>query len=140
MNTMSQAAIDAFLQQPRHAVAGTNRQSGAPQLSPVWYFYADGRFYISINAGTAKHHNLQRDPHISLCIDGGYPDYRTVIVYGTATLIPAPDPRVEELRWRIIQRYHEDESEARRYAESTRDQSHVLVMVTPEKVLSQDFN
>ena len=139
MHTMTSTEIAAFLQDTRHAVAGTNRRDGAPQLSPVWYVYEDGKFYISITVGTAKYRNLQRDPRISLCIDGGYPDYRTVIVYGTTKLL-THDPQIEQMRWRIIRRYHTDEPAARRYAESTRNQPHVLLVVTPERVISQDFN
>lgn len=140
MSAMTQVQIEEFLAAPRHAVVGTNVRDGAPQLSPVWYLYEDGRFYISITDDTAKYHNLQRDPRISLCIDGGYPDFRTVIVYGRAAFIPHGEPPQEEMRWRIIRHYHESEEAARRYAQSTKDDPSLLVVVTPDKILSQDFN
>lgn len=140
MPTLTQPEIEAFLAPPRHAVVATNTVDGPPQISPVWYIYEDGVFTISAGVNTAKCRNLRRDPRISVCIDGGYPDYRTVIVYGTATLIPAGDPRQEAMRWRIIQRYHETEDDARRYYASVRDHASVLIAVTPEKVITQDFN
>lgn len=137
---MTQTQIEVFLQAPRHAVVGTNPVDGPPQLSPVWYVYDEGLLYISIGVGTAKHRNLQRDPRISVCVDGCYPDYRTVIIYGTAELVESDNPLQEKMRWRIIRHYHEDEEEARRYVESTRDEQSVLIVVTPQKIIGQDFN
>jgi hypothetical protein len=90
--------------------------------------------------GSAKHRNLQRDPRISLCIDGCYPDFRTVIVYGTAELVESDQPLHQKMRWRIIRHYHETEEEARQYAEATRDEGSVLIVVTPDKIISQDYS
>jgi PPOX class probable F420-dependent enzyme len=140
MKTMSQLEIEAFLQAPRHAIVGTNTLDGPPQLSPVWYLYEDGHIYISIDPQSAKYHNLQRDARISVCIDGGYPDYRTVIIYGTAKLTNSGTPLQETMRWRIIRKYHDTEEEARAYAEAVQDQPAVLVIVTPQKIITQDFN
>ncbi|GAB4538420.1 MAG: hypothetical protein Kow0063_26180 [Anaerolineae bacterium] len=140
MPTMSPSQINEFLAAPRHAVVGTNPLDGPPQLSPVWYLYQEGRFYISVLAGCAKHRNLERDPRISLCIDGGYPDFRTVIVYGTAEIIETGHPLQETMHWRIIRHYHETEADARRYLEATREEKSVLLVVTPDRVISQDYN
>ncbi|MFZ1753544.1 MAG: pyridoxamine 5'-phosphate oxidase family protein [Caldilineaceae bacterium] len=79
MPTMNPPEIDSFLAEPRHAIVGTVARDGAPQLSPVWYIYEDGRFYIGITSDTAKYRNLRRDQRISLCIDGGRADVRTVM-------------------------------------------------------------
>lgn len=140
MTTMTPAQMDEFLAAPRHAVVGTNTISGPPQLSPVWYFYQEGRFYISVQAGCAKHRNLERDPRVSLCIDGCYPDFRTVIIYGTSEVVESGHPLQEEMHWRVIRQYHETEADARRYLEATRDENSVLLVVTPERIISQDYN
>lgn len=140
MTAMTADQIDAFLKAPRHAIVGTNRPNGAPQLSPVWYVYEEGCLYISIGAETAKLHNLARDPRISVCVDGGHPDARAVMIYGTAELITGDHPLRREMRWRIIRHYHESEAAALRYLEEIRDLPSALVIVTPRKVISQDFN
>ena len=140
MLNMTSSEIADFLAAPRHAVLGTNTRNGPPQLSPVWYLFEDGKFYISITTETAKYRNLRRDPRLSLCIDGGHPDYRTVTVYGVAEFLPTDAPNLDDMRWRIIRRYYTDEAAARQYAEATRDQSNVLLVVTPTRILSQDFN
>jgi PPOX class probable F420-dependent enzyme len=140
MKTMSQAEIEQFLQEPRHAIAGTNPVNGPPQLSPVWYLYEAGRLYISLLTRTAKYHNLQRDPRISLCIDGGHPDARAVMIYGQVELVAWGEPLEREMWWRIIRHYHDSEAAAHQYADSVREMPSALAVVTPEKIISQDFN
>jgi len=137
---MTPSQIEAFLEAPRHAILATNRRNGAPQLSPVWSVFQDSLFYISVGAGTAKHRNLQRDPRVSLCVDGGHPDARAVMIYGTAELVKGDQPLRQEMRWRIIRHYHESEEAARRYANEVEDLPSVLVIVTPQRIISQDFN
>lgn len=139
MPSMSPSEIDDFLQEARHAIVGTVGRDGTPQLSPVWYIYENGRFYIGITSGTAKYRNLRRDSRISLCIDGGREDVRTVIVTGTAELYEKTHPLQVSMRWRLISHYIADAEEARRYAESSRDWDAVLVVVTPQKIITQNF-
>ncbi len=63
-----------------------------------------------------------------------------MIVYGVAEFLLVDAPALADIRWRIIRRYYADEAAARRYAESTREQLNVLLVVTPARILSQDFN
>ena len=139
MSTVKPDQIDSFLREPRHAIVGTVGRDGAPQLSPVWYIYEEGRFYIGITGDTAKYRNLRRDPRISLCIDGGREDVRTVIVAGTVELYEKAHPLQASMRWRLISHYIADGEEARRYATSSQDWDAVLVVVTPQKMITQNF-
>ncbi len=141
MPAMTQAKVEEFLAASRHAIVGTNRRDGPPQLSPVWYLYEKGLFYIGVLAATAKYRNLRRDPRISLCVDGGHPDARAVMIYGSAELIGAESPWREEIIGRINRRYHDSDEETRRYEEMSSDWGpRGLIVVTPEKIISQDFN
>ena len=137
---MTDAEIDVFLQQPLHAILATHASEGPPQLSPVWFLYEDGRLSTCIASGSAKHKNLKRRPGVSFCIDGGRGDVRTVMLYGTAELRPSDDEATEATRWRIIRHYHEREEDAQSYYESVRDRPHVLLVLEPERVVSQDFS
>ena len=140
MPEMTQSQIEEFLKAPRHAIVGTRGADGAPQLSPVWYVYEGGRMVISVGPGSAKYRNLKRDPRITVCVDGGFRDYRAVIIYGTAEIIEPGGPRQEEWRLRIIRQYHDSDEEARQYAESTAAEPAAIAVITPQRVLSQDFN
>lgn len=140
MAQMTKAQIDAFLAPPRHAIVATNRADGPPQVTPVWYLYEEDRMYISAGAGTVKVQHLRRDPQVTICVDGGHPDARYVILQGAVTILEPSDPLQEQMRWRIIRHYHATEEEARRYYASMRDFVSVLIVLTPEKIISQDFN
>lgn len=138
---MTEAQIAAFLDAPHHAIVATNRRDGAPQISPVWYLYEDGKVYFGIRVASAKYHNLRRDPRISLCIDGGHLDIRTIMIYGNAEVIEAESPWSEDLVWRITRRYYDTDEGARAFREKARAWGpSALIVVTPEKTISQDFN
>lgn len=140
MAQMTQAQIDAFLAPPRHAIIATNRVDGPPQLSPVWYIFEDGKMYISAGINAVKVQNLRRDPHVTICVDAGHPDARYVILQGSITILAPGDPLQEPTRWRIIRHYYETEAEALRYYESIHESSSVLLVLAPDKIISQDFN
>jgi PPOX class probable F420-dependent enzyme len=140
MATMTGAQIETFLQAPRHAILATIGSDGSPQLSPVWFLYEEGRLYISAGAGAVKVRNLRRDLRFSVCIDASHPDARYVILRGAATIVEPHDPLQETMRWRIIRHYHETEAEALAYYASVQDFESVLLVVIPEKIISQDFN
>ncbi len=140
MPELTQAQIEEFLKAPRHAIVGTRAADGSPQLSPVWYVWDKGKMYISIGPGSAKYRNLKRDPRVAVCVDGGFRDYRAVIIYGTADIIESGQPGEHEWRLRIIRQYHDTDEEARQYAESTKGEPAATVVITPRRVLSQDFN
>jgi len=138
---MSQAHIEDFLQVPRFAIVGTNRVNGAPQLTPVWYLYENGRIYVSMSVNSAKYRNLRRDPRIGICIPGVHPDARAVMIYGTVDLIPEDTALYDDIDWRLTRRYHDSDEEAQAYIDSlpTEEES-ALAVVTPDKVIADDYN
>jgi PPOX class probable F420-dependent enzyme len=91
-----------FVRVNHRAVLATNRSDGRPQLSPVAVAVdRDGRAVISTRATALKTHNVQRDPHVSLCAftDGFYGGW--VQIDGAAdiqTLPEAMEPLVDYYR------------------------------------------
>ena len=139
MVQMTDTQLEAFLQTPRFAVFGTNAAGGPPQLTTVWFLYEEGIFYFGIERRSIKYRNLTRDPRVACCIDGGYPDGRTVAVYGHAEVLEKSDPTVDGVAWRITRRYHETDEEAREYEALVKDLDSVLIRLTPEKIIAMDF-
>jgi PPOX class probable F420-dependent enzyme len=132
---MTSAEIEEFLAADRNAVLATNGANGIPQLTPVWYLYEDGLLYVSAQADTVKVRNLRRDPAIALCIDGGRSDGRYVTVRGRAELIEPDQPGQEEMRRRIIHKYHSSAEAADTYYASVRGSRAALIVVQPEKIV-----
>jgi PPOX class probable F420-dependent enzyme len=138
---MGSDEIDEFLAETRHAIVGVIRPDGAPQLSPVWILYENGRVYFSIFVDSAKFRQLERDPRISLCIDAGHSDARAVMIRGTAELVRENSAWSEEVCWKIDRRYHETEEEARLYSAQMKTQGpSALVVVSPQWITGRDFN
>jgi PPOX class probable F420-dependent enzyme len=138
---MNQAQIEEFLNVPRFAIVGTNRANGPPQLTPVWYLYQDDQVYLSMFVESAKYRNLRRDPRVGLCIAGDNPDARSVMIYGKADLALEGSSWVDEIVWKLTRRYYDSDQEAQSYMDATAAEGEsVLVVVTPEKIIAQDFN
>jgi len=138
---MTAAQIEAYLATPRHAIAAVIGSDGAIQLSPIWFLYADERFYFSTGLASAKYRALRRDPRISLCIDAGHPDARAVSIRGRAELIADSSPETEKLHWQIVRRYHESDRDAERWMQSSAAEGpSALVVVTPERIIGWDYN
>jgi PPOX class probable F420-dependent enzyme len=138
---LSQAQIDEFLQTPRHAIVATNRSDGPPQISSVWFLYEEGSIYFGISSESAKFHNLRRDARLSVCVDAGHPDARTVTIYGTTELIEDDTAWRDDMLRRITRRYAKSEEEARQFNEEAGAGSEdVLVVVTPTKTIALDYN
>jgi PPOX class probable F420-dependent enzyme len=66
------------------AVFGTIDDAGSPQLTMVWFHYADGVFTLSLNDSRAKAGNLRERPQCSLLIPDLSNPYRYLEVRGRA--------------------------------------------------------
>lgn len=129
-------AFEAFLAEPHVAVLATNRRSGYPLLTPMWYLYEDGRFYVTTNRRTAKARNILRDPKVSLCIDTKQPPYKAVLVGGTADLRDDSDGA-----WtlRIFARYLGPEGGRQYHDRMMAVPGRILVVITPTHFHTWDF-
>ena len=58
-------SVEKFLTEQPNLILATIHRSGEPQLSPVWYLWRDGAFFVSTNTTTAKWMNLVRDQRCS---------------------------------------------------------------------------
>lgn len=126
--------VEEFLHAQRNLILATVRRDGTPQLSPVWYVWRGGAFFISTVTSTAKWKNLVRDQRCSGIID--HPDGQYVYVSGVAEL---DDGDVYDTTLEIVRRYKtEDEIEA--YMESIYREGHrTIIRLAPGGVLHRNF-
>lgn len=138
-NRMTKEQVDDFLQGSRHAIVSTIRKDGSSQLSPTWYLYEGGNIYIFVPVDSVKYRNLKRDPRISICIDGGHPDARAVMIYGDAEIVETYDDWREEIRFRYVRRYFDNDKDTRAFmAEAASWGPSAIVIVKPSKIVGVD--
>lgn len=91
---MNEAQAREFVARCRNAVLATIKRDGMPQLSNIVYALDDdGLIKISVTRDRAKTRNAQRDPRVSLAIQGdNWGEY--LVVEGTCE-IHADDPLAE---------------------------------------------
>jgi F420H(2)-dependent biliverdin reductase len=49
----------------------TLRRDGSPHVSPVWFVYADGVWWIGCDGHSVKVRNVVADPRVSLALEDG---------------------------------------------------------------------
>lgn len=76
-----------FFKEPNYMVLGTLNKNGSPQMTIVWFEYADGVFKISTTMERIKYKNVARDPRVACVIyDRGNP-YRYIQIQGSVVNI-----------------------------------------------------
>ncbi|HEU4758706.1 MAG TPA: pyridoxamine 5'-phosphate oxidase family protein, partial [Dehalococcoidia bacterium] len=70
-------------------------------LTPIWYLYRDGLLYMRSGEASLKAMNVRRDPRVTVCVQDERPPYRSVTVYGRASL----EREEERLGAAIARRY-----------------------------------
>lgn len=124
------AAVDAFLAEARNAIVAGVRQDGRPSMTPNWFLWQDGKFYISTTKTRVKFRLFTRDPRVQLIMDES-PGFRYIVVNGTVDIhddVESGLPYFKALRAKHGNTSQNDE-ELR--AEMVRDQR-VLLVVTPD--------
>jgi PPOX class probable F420-dependent enzyme len=96
--------VRAFLEEPRFAVMATINNSGAPQLTVMWYALIEDADVVVLNTvrGLIKDRNLRRDSRMSLCVEDGM---RYVTLEGRAELIDDRAQQEREVNELIAPRY-----------------------------------
>ncbi|GHO42019.1 PPOX class F420-dependent oxidoreductase [Ktedonospora formicarum] len=120
-----------LLAQPKIAVIGVNRTSGAPQLTAVWFAWDGKDFFFSTSKDRAKYVNIKRNPAISLLIEDTA-TFTTVVAYGQAEII---EHNVVELTRPIIEKYVPEAQREDMLKSVANDPNRVIVVLHPEKII-----
>jgi PPOX class probable F420-dependent enzyme len=123
---------EEFLREHRFAVISTLRKDGAPQSTPVYYFYEDGKLYISATRDRFKTVNAQRDPRVAVCALDEGPPFSYVQVMGRVEITDAD--LVAKTR-RIYMLFRTELADD--FEENLRREGRILMVVTPERVTSR---
>ena len=97
---LSQQEIEHLLQLTIPAHLATLDSAGFPRITPIWFLWENGIFYMSSGQERRHVHDLARDPRAGLSIaieegqtqEGSRP-YRQIIVRGSAQV----QPDIEEI-------------------------------------------
>ena len=132
---MTQQQLDAFLDEVHVGIIVTIGRDGMPNPQPIWYLHRGGAFYISTERSSVKGKNIARDPRISICIQQETIPYKSVTVWGTAS-VSAHDKQVS----RDITVRNLGERGADAYlgdGEGTPES--ILITLRPDRTYSQDY-
>ena len=98
VRTLSQQEITHLLSLAIPAQLATLDPAGFPRVTPIWFLWEDGIFYMSSGQERRHVHDLARDPRAGLCIaleegqaPGGSRPYRQIVVRGYAQVQPDTD-------------------------------------------------
>lgn len=93
------AHVDQRLREEPMIWLTTVRADGRPHTVPVWFLWNGETFLITSQPGTQKIRNVQRNPHITLALDGTKQGGDVVIVEGEAELLSEPSRNVVGPAW-----------------------------------------
>ncbi len=80
----------ARIDDDRNVWLATVRPNGRPHLTPIWYCFHNGRFWMCTSADAVKTRNVLANPSVSLSLEDGN---RPVVAEGTVTVHRRPYPQ-----------------------------------------------
>lgn len=136
MKDMNSDEIREFLLTgTRTGKLATVRANGRPHVAPVWYDL-DGETLIFMTwHASVKGKNIQRDPHISICVDDENSPFAFVIIEGQATIDTNAEQRAYWAR-RIGGRYM-GEALAEAYGQRNGVEGELVIRLTPSKIIAK---
>ncbi len=104
MTSASDPLVKEVVRRRAIATLATHNPDGSAHLTPVWFLFEDGRFYVSTMHGLRKARNIGVNSLASLMIDVREPGQeRGVAVTGSATIVTGD--RAQQLNLRLHSRY-----------------------------------
>ena len=132
---MSREEMESFLAEVRNITVATVRKDGRPQMTPNWFIWQNGHFYISTTKTRAKYTNLKRDPRIQLALDDAE-KHRCLIVDGKAEILENIDefiPFSRAIRTKHLGKPPEEQA----LREGLIREQRVILKVTPDRPMEQ---
>lgn len=121
---------EQFLRENVLCIVSTTKKDGSPQATPVYYFYEDGKLYISVTRTRAKTRNVLRDPRVSVVVQNTERPFPYMQINGTAAIT---EDDLEARSRRIFSIFLPSLPD--NFPEMLKEQERRIMVVTPEKVL-----
>ena len=124
----------AYLRERQVAVLATSRKDGTPQQSMITYLFDGEHIVISTVKTSAKHHNIRRQPQVSLLVPDGK---QQAIVYGAAEVLEGR----ERDRYIMAIREHQGDPlpadyDLDRFSARLDELGREILRIAPERVLA----
>jgi nitroimidazol reductase NimA-like FMN-containing flavoprotein (pyridoxamine 5'-phosphate oxidase superfamily) len=129
---------DEFLKTQKILRLSTIGKNNFPHITPVWYRYTGKKMYIGTNTKSQKIKNLQKNNHVSFCVDVGVnsPDIYGVMGQGIANII-SEMPKTKTIAKKILLKYFKTlENES---AKKLLDDTDCIIEIIPQKISVWDY-
>jgi PPOX class probable F420-dependent enzyme len=90
---LTEDEIDEYLASGHTLIIATTRKSGEPFMTPIWYVWMDGSFWVRTGPKSAKVQHIRRDPRVCCMVEEGeaWIDLKAVIANCDATFVEDPE-------------------------------------------------
>lgn len=129
-----------FLNGRHYATLATHEDDGSVHLTPVWYLFEDGRFYVETNPGARKARNVSARPQASIVVDSRRKQGDETWVSGSGKARVLEGERAKELHSKIVKRYLTKEGlEDPAIGPAFSDAGAIVIEITPDSFSSWAF-
>ena len=129
---------DEFLKIQKILRLSTIDKSNFPHITPVWYMFNDEKIYIGTNTKNQKIKNIEKNNHVSFCVDVGVnsPDIYGVMGQGIANII-LEMPKTKIIAKKILLKYFKtlENKSAKKLLEDT----DCVIEIIPQKISVWDY-
>ena len=129
---------DEFLKTQKILRLSTIGKNNFPHITPVWYMFSGKKIYIGTDTKSQKIKNIQKNNHVSFCVDVGVnsPDIYGVMGQGIANLI-LEMPKTKTIAKKILLKYFKTlENES---AKKLLDDTDCIIEIIPQKISVWDY-
>ena len=97
---------DEFLKTQKILRLSTIDKNDFPHITPVWYIFSGRKIYIGTDTKSQKIKNLEKNNHVSFCVDVGVnaPNIYGVMGQGIANII-LEIPKAKKIAKKILLKY-----------------------------------
>jgi nitroimidazol reductase NimA-like FMN-containing flavoprotein (pyridoxamine 5'-phosphate oxidase superfamily) len=129
---------DEFLKSQKILRLSTIGKNNFPHITPVWYMFSGEKIYIGTDTKSQKIKNIQKNNHVSFCVDVGVnsPDIYGVMGQGIANLI-LEMPKTKTIAKKILLKYFKtlENKSAKQLLEDTE----CIIEIIPQKISTWNY-